>query len=347
MSNLPLISVIVPIYNIETYLPYCLDSIAQQTYSNIEVILVNDGSSDNSETICHEFCNKDNRFHIINQENGGTSYARNTGIKHAKGSYICFIDGDDYIHPQMIDILYHNLVSNNLSCAICKEKRTFEHLTPQPIRNYPSRKVSQEEIIKNMFTWSGESLKWLYPWNKLFERKIIDNNRFNLIFYEEDIDLMMRIYLTLPEIAFVEEELYYYFQRQYSISHSNLLRNAAVRIDVRTHFFDYISDMAPDHLKEKYLSYYLIQFYKIIVQTRYNAYHSSFEDITNANIQKALEKTYDSFKNNSEIPFYIKCLRCYDINHPNVYRINRNILNCVNSFFIIRYRKIKTFVKKF
>ena len=119
------ISIIVPIYNCEKYLAKCLDSIIRQDYSNLEVILINDGSSDNSKSICEEFCKKDKRFILINKKNEGVSEARNTGLDIASGEYIIFIDADDWIEPNMCKVLLDSLNSNEADMVFCNHIYEF------------------------------------------------------------------------------------------------------------------------------------------------------------------------------------------------------------------------------
>ena len=121
-----LISVIVPIYNVEKYLERCLDSIIKQTYKNLDIILVDDGSIDNSTKICDEYVKKDSRIKVIHKENGGLSDARNVGIDNSDGKYICFIDSDDYIELDMIENLYDGIVKNNANICCCGKLLEYE-----------------------------------------------------------------------------------------------------------------------------------------------------------------------------------------------------------------------------
>ena len=113
------ISVIVPVYNVEKYLDKCVQSILNQTYENIELVLVDDGSTDGSSKICDKYGNIDSRVKVIHKENGGLSSARNRGIDEAGGKFITFIDSDDYIHHQMLEILYEGIIKNKSGCAGC------------------------------------------------------------------------------------------------------------------------------------------------------------------------------------------------------------------------------------
>ena len=120
-----LISVIVPVYNVEKYLNRCVDSIINQTYSNLEIILINDGSTDTSGKICDEYKKRDNRIHVIHQKNGGLSAARNAGIVIANGNYFIFVDSDDLIHPQCIEILY-KVIKNDCSDIVIGNYEKFD-----------------------------------------------------------------------------------------------------------------------------------------------------------------------------------------------------------------------------
>lgn len=123
-----MISVIVPIYNVEEYLPACIESILNQTYKDFEILLIDDGSTDNSGKICDKYAGKDKRCIVIHQQNKGLSGARNTGLDNVKGEYISFIDGDDYIHPQMFEILYKEIEKENYDFAMISHKKVFNKL---------------------------------------------------------------------------------------------------------------------------------------------------------------------------------------------------------------------------
>ena len=112
------VSVIIPIYNVEKYLEKCLNTIINQTYKNLEIILIDDGSTDKSSTICDEYCEKDKRIKVIHKNNEGVSSARNKGIELSKGKYIVFIDPDDYVTDEHVEVLYDCIISNNVDLVI-------------------------------------------------------------------------------------------------------------------------------------------------------------------------------------------------------------------------------------
>ena len=124
-----LISVVVPIYNVENYIKKCVDSILSQTYKNLEIILVDDGSPDNCPQICDEYAQKDNRIKVIHKENGGLSDARNAGIDISKGKFITFIDSDDYIEKDYVEVLYNSIKENASDMAIGSHKAIYDNGT--------------------------------------------------------------------------------------------------------------------------------------------------------------------------------------------------------------------------
>lgn len=137
-----LVSVVIPIYNVEKYLRKCIETVIDQTYTNIEIILVNDGSTDNSLQICNQFKEKDKRIKVINKKNGGLSDARNVGIKNAQGKYICFIDSDDFISEKYIEELHNLIVENKAQIAVCG----FENV------NEFGKSISKKEIISQVIS---------------------------------------------------------------------------------------------------------------------------------------------------------------------------------------------------
>ena len=152
---MPKISIIIPIYNLEKYLDKCIKSILNQTFKDFELILVNDGSTDKSGVICDNYKKVDDRIVVIHKENGGTSSARNIGIDIARGKYIGFVDGDDYIHENMYYELYENLIKNNSDISICKFVRVYDN---------SEMKFSNNNLLEENYS-NIEALKELYKEN--------------------------------------------------------------------------------------------------------------------------------------------------------------------------------------
>ena len=213
-----LISVIVPIYNVEKLLPRCIESIANQTYKNLEIILVNDGSPDNSGKICDEYAKKDNRIKVIHKENGGLSDARNKGLDSALGNYIMFVDSDDYINPLMAEILYENLISNNADLSICNYKK---------VNNSDMHKVDKNSQVLNVYN-KIECFNNLYnelyvrteiACNKLYKKYLWNEIRYPFKKLHEDEYVIHHLIENCNKIVYSNLELYYYYDREDSITH--------------------------------------------------------------------------------------------------------------------------------
>lgn len=168
------ISVLVPVYNAEKYLKKCIESILNQTYKNIELIIVNDGSNDNSYNIIEEYKNKDNRIKAVHTENKGVSHARNTCLDNASGAFFAFVDSDDYIEEDYLEILYNNLKKYNADISMCNCKTIEEDSNQSHIKNFGINKVlvmNNEEAVENLFYYNYIRHS---PWEKLYRRDIFE-----------------------------------------------------------------------------------------------------------------------------------------------------------------------------
>ena len=211
------ISVIVPVYNVEKYISQCLDSIINQTYSNIEIICVNDGTRDGSRKILEEYRKKDSRIKIIDKKNGGLSSARNAGLEVAQGEYISFIDSDDWIEETMIEKLYRNITSLDTDIAICGVHQYDEKKKEIDDSNkYYTLEYFDKSFDNRSFTYE-ETKPFIMDvcvmaWNKLYRRSLIDQEqaRFpdGLIF--EDGPFFFTLFFKARGVSIVREYLYYY-----------------------------------------------------------------------------------------------------------------------------------------
>lgn len=224
MKQEDLISIIVPIYNVEKYLNACIDSIINQTYKKIEIILVNDGSTDNSNKICLEYCKKDNRVKLINKKNGGLSSARNTGIDNATGQYICFVDSDDVIDINYINYLYNGIFSTKSDISCCKYKRFVDGTE---IELNGSNQISNLNVIKNRdyiintFYQINQELYSVSACNKLYNINIFEKIKFPEGKLFEDLAIVDDLISKVNKIAVIDNELYYYRITKNSITTSN------------------------------------------------------------------------------------------------------------------------------
>lgn len=218
-----LISIIVPIYNVEEYLPKCVESILNQTYKNLEVILVDDGSPDNCLKICDEYAKMDNRIKVVHQENKGVAAARNTGLDIAKGELIGFIDPDDFIHERMYEILYSNMNREKADIAVCG----IEHVS-EPTEPVSPLKIGDEDVFCKTSIEAMEKLYqpnhelgifWVHPVNKLYRREIFNNIRYPVGRVHEDNFLIHYILNNAKIISYTTVRLYHYCVRENSITH--------------------------------------------------------------------------------------------------------------------------------
>lgn len=208
-----LISVIVPVYNIEDYIEKCIESLINQTYSNLEIILVNDGSTDESGDICERYAKQDVRIVVLHKQNGGLSDARNYAMDKAKGELIAFVDGDDWIHPQMYELMYVTMKLKNADIVTC----SFE----QHDEGFAEKHYRQENLDIKLLT-GGEALcdietPLVVAWNKLYRREIIADIRYPKGKLHEDEYVIHRIFYKCARIAVIDRPLYFYTIREGSI----------------------------------------------------------------------------------------------------------------------------------
>jgi len=217
-----MVSVIVPVYNVESYLPRCLDSIAAQTYTDIEVIMVDDGSTDSSGAICDGYCLKDPRFRVIHQENKWLPAARNKGLDEAKGEYVYFVDSDDSLHPRAIEALFWALRESGCEFAIGQYHRVapeFKLSEMEDDTDFKMEVFPVTPLIRVVPVCVPERLmnNSCVAWNKLIPRELIGNERFPIFYGSEDFPLIVKLYLKVGKVAFLQNELYNYTKREDSI----------------------------------------------------------------------------------------------------------------------------------
>lgn len=201
-----MISIIIPIYNAEKYIKRCVSSVIDQSYNKLEILLVNDGSTDNSLNICEAFATKDNRIKVISQDNGGVSKARNTGLRLAKGEYVMFLDSDDYMLPDMCKTMLDVLYSKQADCVICGIQEPEGGLwCPQKNIDYSTLADFKRDFIYQLNT------ELLSPcWNKIFKRQLI-TNLFNVeISFGEDLIFDLEYLNNCHKLSFITTPLVYH-----------------------------------------------------------------------------------------------------------------------------------------
>lgn len=237
------ISILVPVYNVEKYISKCIKSILEQSFKNFELILVNDGSTDKSLDICKKFELIDSRIRIINKKNGGLSSARNTGIENAKGKYIIFIDGDDYIHYQMIELLYKGATICNADISMCdflkvKEDQTI-NMKDLNYKHNDNIIYSSQEALNKLYT--SENVKFIIACNKLYKKSLFNNLRYDIGKIHEDEFIIHKLLFKSKKICYIPKKLYYYLQHDKSITNTSFNIGRLDYLDAlseRIRFFD-------------------------------------------------------------------------------------------------------------
>ena len=217
MEHNPLISVIVPVYNVAAYLSRCVDSILAQSYENLQIILVNDGSSDDSGRICEEYAKKDARIQVIHQKNGGLSSARNAGIDAASGDYLAFVDSDDWIEPDAYDAMLSAALRYHvkLVCAGRLDEDAGTGAVREGLCPQKEEVVSGKELVSRIFRWDHLDSA---AWDKLYARELFREIRYPFGRVVEDVPTTYRIALLAGSAVLLPKRIYHYLHRENSIT---------------------------------------------------------------------------------------------------------------------------------
>lgn len=210
----PEVSIIVPVYSVEKYLPKCIESIMHQTFTSFELILVDDGSPDNCGEICDAYAKKDSRIEVIHKKNGGLSSARNAGMKVAQGKYILFCDSDDYVSPHWVEGMYHSAEMYPGACVVCDLKKVSEgyDASSEDISIKAESVVSYFELYK--MGLSGYSVNKIYNANVLRRNHIFFDEQCR---FAEDVEFCVKYIQCCDKIILIDDILYFYLQRESSI----------------------------------------------------------------------------------------------------------------------------------
>ena len=301
-SDLGKVSVIVPVYNVEKYFDECINSILHQTYQNLEIIIVDDGTKDNCGKKADEFAKQDERITVIHKENGGLARARNTGMKHATGEYYCFIDSDDYIEPEYVEKLLNALIKHDAGMVFCNYYSCY------PNKNIPShslsgiedgKQYSPEDFLRKIYTTYSGSFS--FAWNKMYKKEIFQDLEFKPILCE-DVQIMLPVADRAGKIVFVSDALYYYRRRKSSLANNN--REALLFGDI---------SWINDHLEGLKATgrddlYNILQ--KLYIKRLIEKYHLCSRKTRKEKLKPLLRKEMKEFMNNSEISGKTR-FKCY------------------------------------
>ncbi len=241
MCNIPLISVIVPVYKVEAYLDKCISSITGQTYTNLEIILVDDGSPDRSGAICNEWAAKDRRIRVIHQENAGGGAARNTALDVAQGELITFVDSDDYVAPDMYEHLY-GLLEQGADIAECgyvnvfDDDHSFDHCDTH-VCTFTAQEAMAEHIRDRIFRQ--------LIWNKLYRREVVGDIRFPVGTKIDDEFFTYQVLGSAKMLTRSEKICYAYRQQAASVMHSMSVQQRLQAVEAKQQRHDYITTHFP------------------------------------------------------------------------------------------------------
>lgn len=252
----PFVSIIVPVYNVEKFLRECIDSILAQSFTNFELILVDDGSIDNCPVICDEYADKDHRVKVIHKPNGGISSARNAGIDIARGNYIGFVDSDDLVEPDMYEKLIQTTLRNHADLCLCRVVAATEEGERKPNNRYfgfGDAVLRGNEVLEILV--KGGSTYYESVWNKLYRRELFAQLRFLEGKYHEDAFLIHHIYGLCSRIVFVEDALYIYRLRSNSIMRAGY---SIKRLDVVDAYIDRVK-CCISRTEQKLAAYAILQ----------------------------------------------------------------------------------------
>ncbi len=280
-TECPLVSVIIPVYNVEEYLHECVDSILQQTYPNTEIILVDDQSTDNSGRICDEYASRYSNIKVIHKENGGASSARNVGLESSQGQFIMFADSDDFMDKEMIEELVALQKSTQAEVVGCEFlKYSSETKTDMVMQHdlQPIHPYTPLQIIRLMFEYTMDCA----PWNKLYDRATIGDLRFIEGITNEDMVFLFQLYLKCNSIVYMNKAFYHYrsnpnsvtsnFNHRYDIFYNALFLSSEIdrlHLDLKKEVTIYTDKLAMD------CCFYTIR-YRIISQ-----YRKKYQDCRN------------------------------------------------------------------
>ena len=245
------VSVVIPVYNVEKYLSECLDSVIYQTYKNLQIILVDDGSTDSSGKICDEYAEKDNRITVVHQKNAGAGVAKNTGLELIDGDYSSIIDSDDYIELDMYEKMVNSLEKYNSDIAQCLFRNVFVNDSfdrKYKIKgNYPKVLTSKKFLSELLYDW-----KYAIFANKVFKTSLLKNIRFPVGRKIDDEFFTYKLVCNAKKVVNIDNILYNYRMRKTSVmNENNSDRLIYDRIDCFIERYNYVSNVFPS-LKKKY-----------------------------------------------------------------------------------------------
>lgn len=269
-----LVSVIIPVYNVKEYLAACLESVLAQSYTELEIILIDDGSTDGSGDICRQYAQKDGRVVVVHRENGGQSAARNMGLDIAKGQWIAFVDSDDLVHPDLIQALLHSVTDCDM--AMCR-RLDFTDTPPEGTVSGQTVVLGYEEILEKMF---GDN-QYIVVWGKIYRKSLFETFRFREGIIYEDEDALPVLIHAAKRVACLDAWLYYYRIRPGSTMTGSFSRKRLDVIEVCQRRIDLFGQWGLKKLRTRAVKDYYFHLKRLQQQTQeagLEAEHSLVEE---------------------------------------------------------------------
>lgn len=296
-----LVSVVVPVYNVEQYLNRCIESLINQTYENIEILLIDDGSADDSPQICDEWTIKDSRIKVYHKENGGVSSARNIGLKKCHADYVLFVDPDDYVANNFVEVLLDSIVNNNCDMAIINFIEKYSDETIENVNHFKTEKklLKKADFLDHIY---DSNSYYGGPCNKIYLKKIIDDNNITFnekVHYGEDLLFTVR-YADKSQNFYYEydENLYYYFRRDESVTNSKFNKKTASFVNIAEQLIDIFEKNKVDssRIKKQYICFYFKALY----------YLENNKDFSKMEYKKIIKKYKKDVFKSKKIDIYAK-----------------------------------------
>ena len=262
-----LVSIIIPIYKVEQYLVDCIQSVCNQTYKNIEIILVNDGSPDNCGKICDDYAKKDKRISVIHKENGGLSDARNNGINIARGDYITFIDSDDYVETTFIEELYNAIEKNNSDISICNINVVDENGNKIGKLGFKDNIIVDGKQIVKGICEQKNIVESIVAWNKMYSSKILKKYKYPVGKIHEDEFLTYKILYQAESVAIINKYLYNYRKNNQSIVGKKFNQQRLDLLEALSERLGFYKNNKEDYLYLMTLKIYLNQLIEYYIKT--------------------------------------------------------------------------------
>ncbi|MBU5480117.1 glycosyltransferase family 2 protein [Blautia sp. MSJ-19] len=246
-----LISIIIPVYNVEKYLRQCVDTVLNQTYRNIEIILVDDGATDTCPQICDDYEKLDARVRVIHKVNGGLSDARNAGLHIAQGKYVCFFDSDDAVSIHIVEELYRACAENDADTSVCYYQKFTDSYSDIDAKDMGHRICTGKDLISEIYAGKGEKIAFV-AWNKLYKKSLFEEHGILYPYRKqhEDIYTTYKLLYHSKKVCIVEGEMYYYRVRSGSIMNSKFSEKRLDAIEARMQTIEFYRDQNEKELQK-------------------------------------------------------------------------------------------------